>query len=218
METRIQTKTLATLRSNARTRNSSEQTFDNFHNFRVNLPFRKPDIKGWANKHGETYSTENKRTEYKDSNVSAPKSRFQRGTEHSTSIEHRRKTHYETHGRYLRNTQYLPEEYIPSLTSTNVMGYYGGSGNKEAKQKALLIQKISRARHKKYGTLDPEYTLITNMKTMEGTITLQVATITVAKFFNDETYKLQTAPELTQLMSELYVSQSQSQEDWRKSF
>ena len=67
-------------------------------------------------------------------------------------MKNRKKTHYETHGRYLYNTQYLPEEYIPNLKSSiNVLNHYGGLNDEKGKEKALLIKKIARNRHKKFG-------------------------------------------------------------------
>ena len=230
---------------NARTRNSSEQTFDNFHNFRVNLPFRKPDIKGWANKHSDTCSIEKKRESTKAAKFMHrnPNLRGALSTAHQQNtgekhIMRRMGATFETRSICRRNT-------IPSLTSTNVMGYYSGSDSKEAKQKAHIIHKISRARHKKYGTLDPEYTLITwDMKTngvarktfetskfMSSDFVAKpynpmdrmddhvksVPALPVTSFFSDETYNLQSRPRANSMeMESKLAPRSQLQSQKRK--
>ena len=118
------------------------------------------------------------------------------------------------------------------------MGYYGGSGNKEAKQKALLIQKYQEL-GTKYGTLDPEYTLITwDMKTngvtrktfetskfMSSDIVAKpydpmdrmddhvksVPALPVTSFFSDRLISYKAAPELTQLIWRGIGTSKQSQ-------
>ena len=132
---------------------------DNYHNFRVNLPLRKPDIKKWAMKHsiargvnnktiGKTLPDDEGKNETNDNiTTNKPKSR--------------KKTHFETHGRYLYNTQYLPKDYLPNLKeSSNVLNHYGGLDDDKVKEKAMLIKKIANARLKKYGILNTEHTLI----------------------------------------------------------
>ena len=145
---------------------------DDYHNFRINLPLRKPNIKKWAHEHSIIRGKDNKtirlplppedeKEEEEADNEGKTKQQVSPKIKESNIVKNRKKTHYETHGRYLYNTQYLPEEYIPNLKSSiNVLNHYGGLNDEKGKEKALLIKKIARNRHKKFGTLTPEHTLI----------------------------------------------------------
>lgn len=162
-------------KSRRKNKNGDDLGEDNYHNFRINLPLRKPDIKKWASKHSIARGVNNKTIAKPlpdDEGKTEIAQKYEPYKETNDNIttnkqKSRRQTHFETHGRYLYNTQYLPEDYLPNLKkSSNVLNHYGGFDDDKSKEKTMLIKKIANARFKKYGTLDTQHTLISwKMKT-----------------------------------------------------